>query len=86
MTDRPVTHVRQDRGGNITALGNPSQWWSPRPTTDVIRDIETRAHTYHVPWRTGRTEIGVVAGTNGKYLRTDRDNTARNNLDELPAI
>ena len=47
-------------------------------------DIESRAHTYHVPWTDGRTEIRVVNGAKGKYLRTDRDNTTRNNLDDLP--
>ncbi len=31
-----------------------------------------------------RTEIRVVNGPTGKYLRTDRDNTSRNNLDDLP--
>ena len=33
---------------------------------------------------TGRTEIRVVNGPNGKYLRTDRDDTERNNLRDLP--
>ena len=30
-----------------------------------------------------RTEIHVVKGPAGKYLRTDRDNTTRNNFDDL---
>lgn len=51
---------------------------------DAIADIETKAHTYHVPWASGRTEIRVVNGPTGKYLRTDRDSTEKNNLDDLP--
>lgn len=84
MTDRAVTKSRKDLGGNITALGQPGEAWSVRPSADVIRDIEARVHTYHVPWKSGRTEIRVVPGANGKYLRTDRDNTTKNNLDDLP--
>lgn len=58
--------------------------WSPRMKSDAIRDIESGMHTYHVPWKDGRTEIRVVDGPSGKYLRTDSDNTSRNNLDDLP--
>lgn len=86
MTDRSVTRATHDNNGNITALGNPGHSWSPRSPRDVIGDIEGRTHAYHVPWKSGRTEIHVVNGPSGKYLRTDRDNTSRNNLDELPSV
>lgn len=86
MADRSVTHATQDNSGNTAYLGNPGYSWSPRPARDVIADIDSGAHTYHVPWQTGRTDIHVVTGTHGRYLRTDRDNTTRNNLDELPNI
>lgn len=86
MTERPVTRATQDSAGNIVAVGNPGHPWSPRSPHEVIRDIEGRIHTYYVPWKSGRTEIRVVSGSKGKYLRTDRDNTTRNNLDELPAV
>lgn len=86
MADRPVTHARRDQRGNVVGLGKPGELWSVRSSADVIRDIESRLHTYHVPWPTGRTEIRVVNATTGKYLRTDRDRTDRNNLDDLPGI
>ena len=66
------------------ALCNNGDYWSPRAKHDVIDDIEQGLHTYYVPWTSGRTEIRVVQGSRGKYLRTDRDNSDRNNLDELP--
>jgi hypothetical protein len=84
MTDRAVTKSGKDRDGDITALCSPGQSWSPRTKVSAISDIETGLHTYYVPWPEGRTEIRVVKGPNGKYLRTDRDKTARNNLDDLP--
>lgn len=86
MADRRVTHSGKNRDGDITAIGQPGQYWSPRASADAIRDIETGAHTYHVQWPEKRTEIRVVQGAKGKYLRTDRDNTTRNNLDDLPDL
>ena len=84
MSDRAVTQTRKDRDGDILALCNPGQVWSPRSKADVIRDIDNRIHTYYVPWKSGRTDIHVVNGPSGKYLRTDRDTTSKNNLDDLP--
>jgi hypothetical protein len=85
MADRRVTATRKDREGDILALCNSGQVWSPRQKADAIRDIENGMHAYFVQWPGGqRTEIHVVNGRTGKYLRTDRDNTERNNLDDLP--
>ena len=85
MADRQVQQTRKDRDGDITALCNPGQLWSPRSKADAINDIETRLHTYYVLWPGGvRTEVRVVNDPKGKYLRTDRDTTPRNNLDDLP--
>lgn len=84
MADRRVTHSRKNCGGDITAIGTPGLYWSPRAKADAVSDIEPRIHTYYVQWPEKRTEIRVVNGATGKYLRTDRDNTTRNNLDDLP--
>lgn len=84
MVDRAVRKTRKGADGDILALCNDGASWSPRTKHDAIRDIENGLHTYNVPWATGRTDIRVVQGSNGKYLRTDRDNTPRNNLEELP--
>lgn len=85
MADRQVTQSRKDSDGDITALCNPDSYWSPRLKRDAINDIESRLHTYFVLWPgSQRTEIHVVDGPTGKYLRTDRDSTSRNNLDDLP--
>ncbi len=84
MAERAVTRSRKDRDGDITGLCNPGEYWSPRNKEDAIRDIETGLHQYHVPWSDGtKTPIRVVDGPRGKYLRTDKDNTSRNNLDDL---
>jgi hypothetical protein len=85
MADRQVTHSGKDREGDITKLCSSGHVWSPRSKLDAINDIESRLHTYFVRWPDQkRTEIRVVNGPSGKYLRTDRDSTTRNNLDDLP--
>lgn len=85
MADRAVTHTGKDQDGDITKLCKPGEYWSPRYKRDAINDIESGTHRYYVPWPDGKsTWIHVVDGPHGKYLRTDKDNTTRNNLDDLP--
>ena len=85
MADRAVFKTGKDQDGDITKLCNSGQAWSPRSKANAISDIENKVHTYYVPWKSGRTEIRVVNDrVKGKYLRTDRDNTSKNNLDDLP--
>jgi hypothetical protein len=85
MADRAVRKTGKDKDGDITALCDDGASWSPRRKADAISDIDDGVHTYYVPWTSGRTEIRVVNdATKGKYLRTDRDSTTKNNLDDLP--
>lgn len=85
MAERKVIKSGKDRDGDITKLCNSGEYWSPRMKADAIQDIESGTHSYHVDWSDGvKTAIKVVNGPTGKYLRTDKDNTTRNNLDDLP--
>ena len=84
MSDRAVRQTSKDQDGDITALCDPGKDWSPVTKATAIADIQSGTHRYHVPWASGSTQILVVEGTNGPYLRTDRDNSPTNNLDELP--
>jgi hypothetical protein len=85
MADRQVTRSDKDSDGDITALCNPKEWWSPRPKRDAIHDIEQRTHTYFVQQPgTRRADIHVVTVGGRKHLRTDPDASRENNLDNLP--
>lgn len=85
MTKRYVRQTGKDSDGDITRLCNSGYEWSPRSKAKAISDIETGVHEYWVNWANSpETKIHVVNGPNGKYLRTDRDQTHRNNLDDLP--
>lgn len=86
MADRKVIKSRKDNDGDITALCNANYSWSPRLKADAINDIENNIHTYYVQQPgTSRSDIQVVNDrVKGKYLRTDPDGEADNNLDNLP--
>lgn len=85
MAKRFVNKSGKDRDGDITKLCNAGEVWSPRLKADAIRDIENKVHEYFVRWTDGQeTIIKVVNGSSGKYLRTQRDGSTKNNLDDLP--
>lgn len=86
MIDRAVRQARKDSDGDIAAIGDTGSSWSPRSKADAINDIDSGGINYYVPWNSGRTEIRVVNSTRyGRYLRTDRDDTEKNNLEDLPS-
>ena len=85
MAKRYVRQTGKDKDGDITRLCNSGEFWSPRSKADAIQDSESGTHEYWVNWANyPETKIRVVTGTRGKYLRTDRDQTSKNNLDDLP--
>ncbi len=84
MADRRVTLSRKDPDGDISALCNPGELWSPRLKANVITDIESGVHTYYVLSAGNRVRVHVLRGVTGKYLRTSPDLISHNNLDDLP--
>lgn len=84
MIERKVTKSRKDSNRNITAICNPGEWWSPKTSIEVIKEIEEKLYSYHVILSGEKVDIKVIRGETGKYLRTDPDKTTKNNLDELP--
>lgn len=85
MIQRRVTGIKKNKEGDIVALCNLGSYWSPRKLPEVISDIEVFKFQYYVQWNNGRiTQVELVDGPNGKYLRTKLGNSNRNDLFELP--
>lgn len=84
MTERRVTQSGKDTDGDITHLCNPGAPWSPKAKDDAIREIEGGTVTYYVKEEAPRTDVHVVNENGKKYLRTDKDKSSKNNLDNLP--
>lgn len=84
MPDARITHVRKDRDGDITDVGNKNSWeWS---VERVIASIENGSNTFYVmcPQRADVLVRETPAGR--KFLKTTADTTTKNNLDDLPPL
>lgn len=85
MADVRVTCInkmpRNNTHEGITHLGGPTWKWTRQ---EVINSIEGNTNTFFVFGGGQRSDIGVVNGAHGKYLRTYRDGTWNDNLLALP--
>jgi hypothetical protein len=72
MADRLVIKSRKGYDGDILALCNPEESWSPRFKNDAIRDIESNLHNYFVEASSGRMNILVEIKRGSKRLITDK--------------
>lgn len=75
MGTRQVTYAIRNSKGNLVALCQPGEPWSPIEKGDAIDEIEHGRNKYYVEARGLTAEIIVVKGPHGKYLRTKPDNT-----------
>lgn len=90
MADVQVTCIKkQDHNSSyegITHLGNPNSadggWIWPRE--DVIATIEAKLNTFYTLVDGNRGDIAIVAGPNGKYVRTYADGKWNDNLLSAP--
>jgi hypothetical protein len=77
------SHPENSRMGFLE-LANPKESWSPVKKRQAIEEILSNCYQHYVNWIDFTTEIKVeVNNFSNKYLRTDKDSTARNNLEEL---
>lgn len=87
MADVRVTCInktnRESRYEGITHLGSASgNWrWSRE---QVIKSINAKTNTFYTLVNGNRSEIGVVNGQHGDYLRTYADGQWDDNLLALP--
>lgn len=85
MADVRITCInKQPRNSThegITHLGGATWHWTRQ---EVINSIEAKTNTFFTLVGGNRAEVGVVNGTNGKYLRTYADGKWNDNLLALP--
>jgi hypothetical protein len=80
--DRKVTGAKRDRNGNIIALCNTGQSWSPRRKKDVLEDIKAGRTSYYVHEMPQRSYVRALSGDT---LQTTADATSKNSLEKLPS-
>lgn len=85
MADVQVTCINKtDRNSShegITHLGGSGWRWTRQ---QVIDSIEAKSNTFFTRVGGNRADVGVVNGTNGKYVRTHADGKWNDNLLALP--
>jgi Protein of unknown function (DUF3892) len=85
MSDIQLTCInkmlRDNPHEGITHVGNSGGKWA---TAQVIGWIESRTHTFYTYVAGNRSDVRVVIGPNGKYLRTYADAKWNDNLLALP--
>ena len=86
MIKRIVTATAKDKHGDITCLCNITEGWLRVTKEQAIDHIDQRTYKYYArgPLSQKESEIEVVNGPYGRYLRTVRDGISSNNLDKLP--
>lgn len=85
MAKRQVTQTKKDKDGDILALCNPRQIWSPVSKSKAISEIEKKINAYFVKINNDEVNIYVAKKSDGsKYLKTEPDTNKENNLDNLP--
>jgi len=74
MAERIVLRTRKGYAGDILALCNPEESWSPRFKNDAIRDIENKLHNYFIESNGVRISVVVTFRKGSKYLSTENKN------------
>ena len=86
MAKRQVTCINKaDRPNPWERIRNIGGAWGKRDQQSAVRDIESRLHTYYVRRNGHEVEVVVAVSRYGnKYLKTEADGEAPNNLLALP--
>jgi hypothetical protein len=81
--DRRIKATQKDKNGNIIALCNPGEDWSPMSKDAVLKDIRGAKRSYYVQELPQKI---YVRGAAGNTLQTTLDKTSKNNLNNLPTV
>ena len=81
MADRKVQFIHKDQEGNIDFLC--SRKWGRVSKKKIVEHIQKRIHTYYVEDKHGRSDVQVVRGATGRYLRASPKGECGTKLEHL---
>lgn len=81
--DRRIKATKKDGHGNVVALCNPDESWSPVNKDTVMRDIKSARRSYYVQELPQKVYVRV---TSENTLQTTADKASKNNLNNLPTL
>jgi hypothetical protein len=85
MESREVTKTIKNQFGEVVALCNDAELWSPKLRSIAIPEIELKINRYYVKQDENEVEIQIINGSgNKKVLIANADQENKNLLMELP--
>lgn len=81
MAELEVTCAARDSRGVVTALGGP---WGTADVVSILHAMQLGDRYYVLLPDGTRAPVKHVPSNSGQYLRSLRDGTTRDNLDDLP--
>jgi hypothetical protein len=81
--DRRIKATQKDVNGNVIALCNPGESWSPLSKDSVLRDIKSAKRSYYVQELPQKMYLRAAPGNT---LQTTLDKASKNNLNNLPTV
>lgn len=78
--------VQRDEQGDLVALCNPEEGWSPVYRETVIRHLTTGLFDYFTAKADYITYVRIDEGPDGSRLLTTPDPNSPNNLENLPEL
>ncbi len=81
--DRRIKTTQKDAKGNVVALCNSGESWSPVSKDVVLRDIKNARRSYYVQELAQKV---YVRASRNDTLQTTLDASSKNNLDNLPSV
>jgi len=85
VENREVTKTIKNQYGDVVALCNDAELWSPKLKSIAVPEIELKVHRYFVKYKNLEVDIVVlIDGNHGKYISTKPSVINKNLLLELP--
>jgi len=84
MADRLVTRICRFRTGEIIALCNPLEPWSPVTVFEACNDIMSESHSYHLKMGGDDLPVSLPHGNGESLLVACSRDGGRNYLESLP--
>ncbi len=85
MASHQITHTRKDKDDDITHVVGKGYAPFDHTSALAIQKIRARTDSYYTSVNGRQVGVKVYVSAAGKpFLRTDRDQTTTNNLDNLP--
>jgi len=80
IENRKVTKTIRNQHGEVVALCNESELWSPKLKSIAIPEIELKVHRYYIVRNNREFDVQVIKDSTGKKILVTNPHKLSNNL------